>query len=190
MVGITTRIADDVRQAVLAGGLLLVVRALGCTGPSRGAEAPADSVPPAAQGSPLRLNLPEGFTWTARLATETWCGTDLNPDEQLKFRRERVITFGCRVKEKRADGNVSIEFQYRRIRDVDYGPMGYPNPCDMNDPTVEDHPQGNSYRKQALRALCGRTFVAEVAPAGQVRRLDGFPRFYDDLHRALTFKSY
>jgi hypothetical protein len=167
---------------------LLWVLAFGYIGLARAREAPANSSPTDTQRSSLRLNLPEGFTWTSRLATETWCTTDVNPDEQLKSRRERVITFGCRVKEKHADGNVSIEFQYRRIRDVDYGPIGYPDSSEIDDAKVEDNPQGNSYQKRALRALCGRTFVAEIAPTGQVRRIEGFPRLYDDLHRALAFR--
>jgi hypothetical protein len=188
MARIMARMIDDLRRAALAGGLFLAVLVLGWTSLAHGMEAPAGSPATKAQGLPLRLNLPEGFTWTVRLATETWCTTDVNPDEQLKSRRERVITFGCRVKEKHADGNVSIEFQYRRIRDVDYGPIGYPDYCEIDDPTVEDNPQGNSYQKRALRALCGRSFVAEVAPTGRVRRIEGFPRLYDDLHRALAFR--
>jgi hypothetical protein len=142
----------------------------------------------AKQRTLIQLNLPEGFTWTVKLATETRCVTDLNPDEQLKYRRDRAVTFLCRVREKRVDGDMRIEFQYRQIRDVDYGFTGYPNPCEINDSTVEDNPQGASYRERALRALCGRTFVAEVTPMGQVRRVEGFPRLYDDLHRALAFR--
>lgn len=142
----------------------------------------------AKDGAHIQLNLPEGYRYEAITAIETMCLTDVSPADRLNYRTERLITFLCRVMEKRADGDMRIEFQYQRIREVYYDIGGYPHPCDTNDPNIENDPRRESYRERALSALRGRTFVAVVTAAGEVRRIEGFPRLYNDLHRALAFR--
>lgn len=137
----------------------------------------------------MQVNLPKGFTCKAELALETRCLTHVFPDVQFNYRRERLTTFLCRVMERYADGDMRIEFQYQRLRDVQYELEGGVYPCDTNDPNSPKDPQRFSFRERALNALHGKTFIAVVAATGEVRRIEGFSHLYDDLHRVLVCRD-
>jgi hypothetical protein len=168
MVRLMTRALGDLRQAALLGVFLLGASAGGCAS--------------LAQGLPPRLNLPEGFTWEAKVAVETKCTTAYHPDDKVDYRRERAVGFLCCVKEKCSDTSMKIEFRYNWLRDSTTGWDATPY-----DSAIPYSPWGWGYRKRALDALLGRSFVAEVTAEGKVRKLADFEDFYRSFHDVLTY---
>jgi hypothetical protein len=140
----------------------------------------------AAEELRMQVNLPKGFTCEAEIALETRCLTCVHPDIQWNYRRQRTTTFLCRVVERPANGDMHIEFQYQRVRDIQYSSEGRAYPCDTNDPNLPNARERLPFRRVALNALCGKTFVAVVAATGAVRRIEGASRLYDDLHYDLV----
>ena len=136
------------------------------------------------QSKRVQLNLEEGFQFKAKLTVARGYLTKLvGVDKWFKDEREVTTEFLCRVIEERSDGNMRIEFNYKRIRDCFAGRQ-----YDSADPNTTRHQWARTYIEEAFDALVGRSFIAQVGPDGVVREVEGLDELWRDLHNALAFR--